>query len=301
MWEATPRLRYRRSIGGKGCAEGQLLRPSGLALDAAHLYVADSGNHRVCKFTHGGSFVLAIGGYGEAAGQFMLPRGVALCGELLLVAEEGGARVQVLTRHGAPKGQLREAGFGGLLGICVDPEERCALAAASLGLGLRPTPATPYRYVPSPPLVWVPAQARAQSLALAAPRRAFAVDRKHNVEQQGHCRTRQGRGARPVPGTRACRPGPRPAPHCHGQRPRHGPPSRGLGLKARGLLSRQVVHVLDVCFGGRLLERPALPADSPRAAGKRKRSGGGGGVSGSSAPASSSGRQTRQRTRVRRD
>ena len=188
MWEATPRLRYRRSIGGKGCAEGQLLRPSGLALDAAHLYVADSGNHRVCKFTHGGSFVLAIGGYGEAAGQFMLPRGVALCGELLLVAEEGGARVQVLTRHGAPKGQLREAGFGGLLGICVDPEERCALAAASLGLGLRPTPATPYRYVPSPPLVWIPAQARAQSLALAAPRRAFAVDRKHNVEQQGHCR-----------------------------------------------------------------------------------------------------------------
>ena len=51
--------------------------------------MADSGNHRVCKFTHGGSFVLAIGGYGAAAGQFMLPRGLALCGELLLVAEEG--------------------------------------------------------------------------------------------------------------------------------------------------------------------------------------------------------------------
>lgn len=195
VWEATPRLRYSRSIGGKGCAAGQLLRPSGLALDATHLYVADSGNHRVCKFTHGGSFVLAVGGYGEAPGQFMLPRGVALCGELMLVAEEGGARVQVLTRHGAPKGQLHAAGFGGLLGICVDPEER----------------------------------------------RAFAVDRKHNV-----------------------------------------------------------VHVLDVCFGGRLLERPALPADAPRSAGKRKRGGGTGG-SGSSAPASSSGRQTRQRTRVRRD
>ena len=103
----------------------------------------------------------AIGGYGAAAGQFMLPRGLALCGELLLVAEEGrgveegGARVQVLTRHGAPKGQLREAGFGGLLGICVDPEQRCALAAARLGLRLRPTPATPYRYVPSPPLIWI--------------------------------------------------------------------------------------------------------------------------------------------------
>jgi hypothetical protein len=62
--------------------------------------------------------------YGEAPGQFMLPRGVALCGEQLLVAEEGGKRVQVLMRNGAPRGQLREPCFGGLLGICVDPTER---------------------------------------------------------------------------------------------------------------------------------------------------------------------------------
>jgi|TARA_B110001469_G_C9305688_1_gene165733 hypothetical protein len=54
----------------------------------------------------------------------MLPRGVALCGEQLLVAEEGGKRVQVLMRNGAPRGQLREPCFGGLLGICVDPTER---------------------------------------------------------------------------------------------------------------------------------------------------------------------------------
>ena len=214
---------------------------------------------------------------------------------------------EIIERHGRDNwrlgelaSQLHAAGFGGLLGICVDPEERCALAAARLGLRLRPTPATPYRYIPSPPLIWIPPQAHAQSLALAPSRRAFAVDRKHNVEQHGHCRTRQGSGGRPVPGTRACRPGLRPARHSHAQRPRHGPPSRGLGLNARGLVSHQVVHVLDVCFGGRLLERPALPADAPRSAGKRKRGGGTGG-SGSSAPASSSGRQTRQRTRVRRD
>ena len=62
MWDATPRLRYRCSIGSKGSGEGQLLRPSGLAVDAEHLYVADSGNHRVCKFTHGGTFCMAIGG-----------------------------------------------------------------------------------------------------------------------------------------------------------------------------------------------------------------------------------------------
>ena len=196
VWDATPTLRYRSSIGSKGSGEGQLLRPSGLAVDAEHLYVADSGNHRVCKFTHGGTFCLAIGGYGEAPGQFMLPRGVALCGEQLLVAEEGGKRVQVLTRDGAPRGQLREPCFGGLLGICVDPAER----------------------------------------------RAFAIDRQHNV-----------------------------------------------------------VHVLDVCFGGRLHGRQPLLHESPRSAGKRKRTGGTGGSGGSGGSASSSGPQTRQRTRVRRD
>ena len=47
---------------GKGSGDGQLLRPSGLAVDAEHLYVVDSGNHRVCKFTHGGVFCHAIGG-----------------------------------------------------------------------------------------------------------------------------------------------------------------------------------------------------------------------------------------------
>ena len=196
VWDATPTLHYRSSIGSKGSGEGQLLRPSGLAVDAEHLYVADSGNHRVCKFTHGGTFCLAIGGYGEAPGQFMLPRGVALCGEQLLVAEEGGKRVQVLTRDGAPRGQLREPCFGGLLGICVDPAER----------------------------------------------RAFAIDRQHNV-----------------------------------------------------------VHVLDVCFGGRLHGRQPLLHESPRSAGKRKRTGGTGGSGGSGGSASSSGPQTRQRTRVRRD
>ena len=65
----------------------------------------------------------------------MLPRGVTLCGEQLLVAEEGGKRVQVLTRDGAPRGQLRDPRFGRLLGICVDPTERCALALVGAGSG----------------------------------------------------------------------------------------------------------------------------------------------------------------------
>ena len=63
-------------------------------------------------------------------------------------------------------------------------------------------------------------------------------------------------------------------------------------------LTIQVVHVLDVCFGGRLHGRLPLLPESPRHAGKRKRAGGTGGSGGS---ASSSGPQTRQRTRVLRD
>ena len=115
VWDTAPALRYRYSIGRRGSGDGQLLRPSGLAVvgrpclghghpgladerapgladerrpgppltqsgpvppqDAEHVYVADSGNHRVCKFTRAGAFCLAVGGYGEAPGCFRLPRG----------------------------------------------------------------------------------------------------------------------------------------------------------------------------------------------------------------------------------
>jgi hypothetical protein len=68
--------------------------------------------------------------------------------------------------------------------------------------------------------------------------------------------------------------------------------------RCHGPLTNQVVHVLDVCFGGRLHGRLPLLHASPRPAGKRKRTGGAGGSGGS---ASSTGPQTRQRTRVRRD
>ena len=133
----------------------------------------------------------------------MLPRGVALCGEQLLVAEEGGKRVQVLMRNGAPRGQLREPCFGGLLGICVDPTERRAFAAVRLGV--RATPTTPLPLILILPLILSlpqvpnpnpnpnpnPSPSPSLALTLALTRRAFAIDREHNVVQHGHTRPGQ--------------------------------------------------------------------------------------------------------------
>ena len=161
VWDTAPALRYRYSIGRRGSGDGQLLRPSGLAVvgrpclghehpgladerrpgppltqsgpvpaqDAEHVYVADSGNHRVCKFTRAGAFCLAVGGYGEAPGCFRLPRGVALCGGHLLVSEEEGCRVQVLSLEGVPRKPLQAPAFGRLAGLCVDAAERRAYVA----------------------------------------------------------------------------------------------------------------------------------------------------------------------------
>ena len=190
-------LRFIFAFGGKrGSKEGELSFPSGVAVIGTTIYVADSGNDRIQVFSTRGKFIRI---FAKPAGDeypFDLPSDVSLAHGRVFVSEFHGKRVQVLTRDGAPRGQLREPCFGGLLGICVDPAER----------------------------------------------RAFAIDRQHNV-----------------------------------------------------------VHVLDVCFGGRLHGRQPLLHESPRSAGKRKRTGGTGGSGGSGGSASSSGPQTRQRTRVRRD
>ena len=50
-----------RTIGTQGSGPGQMLDPSGIALDGAgNIYVADSGNDRIVRFTGGGNYLGAI-------------------------------------------------------------------------------------------------------------------------------------------------------------------------------------------------------------------------------------------------
>ena len=58
---------------------GEFRNPYGVAADpSGNVYVADTDNHRIQKFTSGGSFVVQWGGSGSAAGLFNSPLALAI-------------------------------------------------------------------------------------------------------------------------------------------------------------------------------------------------------------------------------
>ena len=61
---------------------GDLIQPSGLALDDEdNLYVADSGNNRVQRFSGDGEFLTAWGSEGSDEGQLRMPWGITVDGD----------------------------------------------------------------------------------------------------------------------------------------------------------------------------------------------------------------------------
>ena len=59
--------------------EGQFLNPKGIAIDRFdYMYVVDSHNQRIQKFTEEGEFVTSWGFYGTLNGQFRSPYGIAV-------------------------------------------------------------------------------------------------------------------------------------------------------------------------------------------------------------------------------
>lgn len=69
--------RMLRSIGRHGLFVGNLVRPKGVAVDAAgRVYIVESFYDQLLVFSPEGEFLLPIGGTGAAIGQFYLPAGV---------------------------------------------------------------------------------------------------------------------------------------------------------------------------------------------------------------------------------
>ena len=68
--------------GGEGSADGQFIYPGGVTTDPdGNVYVVDTGNHRVQKFTADGAFLMKWGNQGSGNGQFSFPLGVTLDAE----------------------------------------------------------------------------------------------------------------------------------------------------------------------------------------------------------------------------
>ena len=88
--------------GTVGSGDGQFIFPFGVGVDGAgDVYVADSSNDRIQKFTSTGAFVTKWGSNGSADGQFNNPRGVAVdaAGDVY-VADTGNNRIQKFTSTG---------------------------------------------------------------------------------------------------------------------------------------------------------------------------------------------------------
>ena len=88
--------------GEVGSDEGRLNGPNGLAFDSDdNLYVVDSRNDRVQKFTKDGGFLLGWGGSGTGEGQFNRPWGITIDhkGDVY-VADWGNDRVQKYSPDG---------------------------------------------------------------------------------------------------------------------------------------------------------------------------------------------------------
>ncbi len=88
--------------GVAGAGAGQFARPRGLAVDAqGHLYVCDSGNHRIQRFDLEGHFLQQWGTLGALDGQFITPTQIGLSpGGDVVVLDEGSREVQAFTSTG---------------------------------------------------------------------------------------------------------------------------------------------------------------------------------------------------------
>lgn len=98
------------SWGREGSGPGEFRAPIGVVLDdSGYVYVTDSGNDRIQKFTGDGDFVAAWGTSGTGPGELRRPMHIALGpGGLLYVAEYLNDRIQIFARDGTPLGMVSE-------------------------------------------------------------------------------------------------------------------------------------------------------------------------------------------------
>ena len=88
--------------GSVGNGDGQFSAPDGIAIDSSgNVYVADTGNHRIQKFTSSGQFITKWGSLGNSDGQFYSPHGVAVDSSgNVYVVDTSNHRIQKFTSSG---------------------------------------------------------------------------------------------------------------------------------------------------------------------------------------------------------
>lgn len=96
--------------GREGPGPAEFRGPIGVAVDdLGHVYVSDSGNDRIQKFTEDGKFITGWGGSGKGLGELRRPMHIALGPNgNLYVAEYLNDRIQIFAPDGTPLGAITE-------------------------------------------------------------------------------------------------------------------------------------------------------------------------------------------------
>jgi RHS repeat-associated protein len=104
---ATAAYELKREFAKEGTGTGALKKPTGVAIDKeGHVWVADTGNNRIEKFTATGSYMAVYGKEGTGALQFKEPKGIAIDKKgYVFVADSGNRRIEVLNPYGEYVGE----------------------------------------------------------------------------------------------------------------------------------------------------------------------------------------------------
>ena len=115
--------------GKSGSGDGELDRPAGITISKdGTMFVTDSRNHRIQKFTLDGKFLGKFGTFGSGPGQLNMPWGIALDKDgNVFVADWRNDRIQQFTADGEWVASFGQSGdgvgqFNRPNGVCVDDD-----------------------------------------------------------------------------------------------------------------------------------------------------------------------------------
>ncbi len=92
------------SFGKAGSGDEEFFQPTSLALGPDQtLYISDTGNFRIQKYSLDGKFIRSYGSIGDAVGHFARPKGIAVDREgRIYIVDAAFENIQILNNDGTP-------------------------------------------------------------------------------------------------------------------------------------------------------------------------------------------------------